>query len=323
MELAGGSRSRYTAGVVVRCDNLDQSYGARKVLFGVSLVVEAGCTGLLGPNGAGKSTLIKSLLAQLPLRPGTVRVADLDPAEAPLQVRQLVGYMPEADVYLPGMNGLELCTFCGQLAGMRRADAVGRAHEVLYYVGLGEARYREVDGYSTGMRQRLKLASALVHGPRLLLLDEPTTGLDPAGREEMLRLIDDVAHRRGIDVLLSSHILPDIESTCDQVVVLHEGRVLFAGSRDAFQQQEARRFQVRVKTGSAGLQAALEASGCRVVAHAGAGHLEVELAEGEGTDVIWRAARSRGLQVRHLAPATVSLDRAFEQAVPQGQEAGE
>jgi ABC-2 type transport system ATP-binding protein len=304
--------------VIIRCQNLDQSYGSLRVLLGVAFDVESGCTGLLGPNGAGKSTLIKTLLGQLPLRPGRVSVADLDPSADPLRVRQLVGYMPESDVYLPGQNGLELCAFCGQLSGMRRADAVSRAHEVLYFTGLGEARYREVDGYSTGMRQRLKLACALVHGPGLLLLDEPTTGLDPAGRDEMLQLIDDVAHKRSIDVLFSSHILRDIEQTCDHVVVLNEGRVLFSGSRQDFQHQESRLLHVRVKAGREKMAAGLRSLGFEVVSQEGSGHLEVVLGEGQGIDAVWKTARDLNLQIRHLAPATVSLERAFEKAVDAG-----
>ena len=301
--------------MIIRCENLDQSYGRVRALSGVSFEVDSGCTGLLGPNGAGKSTLIKSLLGQLAIPEGRLRVAGKDPAREPLLVRQAVGYMPEADVYISGSSGLELTTFCGQLAGMRRTDAVSRAHEVLNYVGMGEARYREVEGYSTGMRQRVKLASALVHGPGLLMLDEPTTGLDPAGREEMLQMIDDVAHKRGIDVLFSSHILKDIEQTCDSLVVLSEGRLVFSGSREQFQHQESRVLHVKVKSGREELASLLREAGCEVEAHAGTAHIEVRLPD-EGTpSVIWKAAHERKLQIRHLAPATVSMERAFERAM--------
>ena len=304
--------------MIIRCQSLDQSYGSHRVLFGVSFEVQPGCTGLLGPNGAGKSTLIKTLLGQLPLRPGRVAVADRDPAADPLRVRQSVGYMPESDVYLPGQNGLELCAFCGQLSGMRRADAVSKAHEVLYFVGLGESRYREVDGYSTGMRQRLKLAGSLVHGPALLFLDEPTTGLDPSGRDEMLQLIDDVAHKRSINVLFSSHILRDIEQTCDHVVVLNEGRVLFSGSRNEFQNQESRTLHVKVKEGRERMAEGLRSAGFEVISREGTGHLEVALSEDQRIEAVWKTARDLGLQIRHLAPATVSLEQAFEKAVDEG-----
>jgi ABC-2 type transport system ATP-binding protein len=305
----------HSLAVIVRCENLDQSYGKVRALSGVSCTVESGCTGLLGPNGAGKSTLIKSLLGQLSVPAGRLQVVGQDPAVVPLKVRQLVGYMPETDVYLPGSTGLELTAFCGQLSGMKRSDAVSRAHEVLHFVGVGEARYREVDGYSTGMRQRVKLGCALVHGPKLLLLDEPTTGLDPAGREEMLQLVDDVAHNRGIDVVLSSHILRDIEKTCDRLVVLHEGRVVFSGSREDFQHQEARVLHVRVKTDRDKMAESLAAAGCEVNAREGMAYLEVVLPEGKAPDLVWGVALSQGLQIRHLAPATVSMEQAFEKAV--------
>lgn len=301
--------------MIIECQNLDQSYGAKQVLTGVSLSIESGCTGLLGPNGAGKSTLIKSMLAQLKIPIGRIRVMNMDPATDPLLVRQMVGYMPEKDVYLPGMNGFELCAFCGELSGMRRNDAVGRAHEVLFYVGLGEARYREVDGYSTGMRQRLKLASALVHGPKLLILDEPTTGLDPRGREEMLELVNDVTHERGIDVLMSSHILRDIEQTSDNIVVLNEGRVLFSGARKNFQHQESRMLKVRVKEGNEKMHDALQRSGCRIVSTIGAANLEVELPEKESVDLVWKIAKQENLQIRTLIPATISLEQAFEKVL--------
>jgi ABC-2 type transport system ATP-binding protein len=286
------------------------------VLTGVSFTVTASCTGLLGPNGAGKSTLLKCLLGQRPVPPGRVQVAGNDPAVVPLRVRQKVGFMPERDVYLPGLNALELCAFCGQLSGMRRVDALARAHEVLNYVGLTEARYREVDGYSSGMRQRARMAAALVHGPELVLLDEPTTGLDPTGREEMLQLIDDMAHRRGVRVLVSSHILRDIERTCDDVVVLNQGRVLFAGSREAFQHQEAQRLQVRVKERPEALAKVLLERGCQVAEDLGT--LAVTLPPGVGPEVVWRAARDAGVQIRGLTGAVLSLDQAFERAMLEG-----
>jgi ABC-2 type transport system ATP-binding protein len=271
----------------------------------------------LGPNGAGKSTLLRCLLGQRPVPPGRLQVAGHDPALEPLKVRQRVGYMPENDVYIPGLNALELVAFCGQLSGMRRADALARAHEALAYVELGEARYREVDGYSTGMRQRVRLAQALVHGPELILLDEPTTGLDPVGRDGMLQLIDDVSHRRGIAVLFSSHILKDIERTCDDLVVMNHGRVLFTGTRQAFQHQEARTLHLRVKEGTERVAAGLRAAACQVTDQAGTGYLVLELPEGATPDLVWKVAQQTGTQVRHLAPASLSLEQAFERVLTQ------
>ena len=308
--------------MIGRSDNLDQFYGSNQILFEVSLTIEEGCTGLLGNNGAGKSTLLKTLLGQLPLKIGRVELVGADPAQHPLLVRQRIGYMPESDVYLPGLSGLDFVAYCGELSGMHRVDAVARAHEVLHFVGLGEARYREVENYSTGMRQRAKLAACLVHGPRLLMLDEPTTGMDPQGREEMLHMISDLSQNRGVSVLYSSHILPDIEQTCDRIAVLHEGRVLFSGSRDQFQKQESRRLMVRVKRDIHILAQALEQAGCQVQAHKGQAYLEVKLTEQQDAGLIWAQARQHGLQIRHLASATDSLEQAYSRVVSNGQSRG-
>jgi ABC-2 type transport system ATP-binding protein len=319
--LCSGALAATLRRVIIICESLGHSFGRLRALKGVSCEIASGCTGLLGPNGAGKSTLIKCLLGQLRPR-GRISVLDADPAVEPLRVRQRVGYMPEADVYLHGSSGLDMCAMCGQLSGMRRADAVSRAHEVLNYVGMGEARYREVDGYSTGMRQRIKLACALVHGPRILLLDEPTTGLDPSGREEMLQIVDDVAHRRGMDVLFSSHILRDIEQTCDRVVVLNEGQLIFSGSLADFQQEESSLLHVRVKDGRERMARVLIDKGCQVDSLEGAEHLAVKLPEGATPELIFRSAIDQGLQVRQLVPATLSLEQAFEKAIIGAVEGG-
>ena len=158
-----------------------------------------------------------------------MRVLGLDVAASPLEIRARIGYMPESDSHIPGMNAVSFVAYCGQLSGLPPADAMQRAHEVLYYVGLGEARYRNLETYSTGMKQRIKLAQAIVHDPDLLFLDEPTNGMDPKGRDEMLELIRDLAHNKNVNLILSSHLLPDVEFTCDHVVVVDKGAVATAG----------------------------------------------------------------------------------------------
>src|SRR5688572_11565216 len=198
-------------------------YGTHWALSDVSASFPAGAVGLLGPNGAGKSTMLKALLGLIKPDNGRISVLDLDVAVAPLDIRARVGYMPESDAQIPGMSAVAYVAYCAELSGLPAADAMQRAHEVLYYVGLGEARYRNVETYSTGMKQRIKLAQALVHDPDLLLLDEPTNGMDPKGREQMLALIRDIAHRRRgpqrgtrvgvadkISLILSSHVMPDV-----------------------------------------------------------------------------------------------------------------
>src|SRR6266850_5195772 len=192
---------------VATLERVTVTYGRSEALRDVTTTFSAGAVGLLGPNGAGKSTMIKALLGFIVPTRGRMRVLGLDVAEAPLAIRARVGYMPESDAHIPGMNAVSFVAYCGELAGLPRVDAMQRAHEVLFYVMLGDERYRNVETYSTGMKQRIKLAQALVHGPQILFLDEPTNGLDPKGRMEMLALIRDLARRKGVNVILSSHLL--------------------------------------------------------------------------------------------------------------------
>src|SRR5947209_8521188 len=241
-EAAGG------AGVVVTLDTVTVTFGTTAALTDVTASFAGGAVGLLGPNGAGKSTLLKSLLGFIKPVRGQMRVLGFDVARSPLDIRARVGYMPESDAYVPGMNAVTFVAYCGELAGLSRTDAIQRAHEVLFYVGLGEARYRNVETYSTGMKQRIKLAQALVHDPDLLFLDEPTNGMDPKGRDEMLELVRDLAHNKGVSLILSSHLLPDVEFTCDHVVVMDKGRVATAGSIEALKQPRGRVYELRVKT---------------------------------------------------------------------------
>src|SRR6478735_1726228 len=235
------------AAPTVTLESVTVAYGRQAALREVSAAFPAGAVGLLGPNGAGKSTMIKSLLGFLVPERGRLRVLGLDVAEAPLEIRARVGYMPETDGHIPGMNAVSFVAYCGELAGLPRVDAMQRAHEVLFYVGLGEARYRNVETYSTGMKQRIKLAQALVHDPDLLFLDEPTNGMDPKGREEMLELIRDIAHNKGLSLILSSHLLPDVEYTCNHVIVMDEGAIATAGPSDALKQPRGQGFELRVK----------------------------------------------------------------------------
>src|SRR6476660_6755315 len=233
---------------VVTLDNVTVTYAKNAALRDVTTAFAPGAVGLLGPNGAGKSTLIKTLLGFVKPDQGRMRVLGLDVAAAPLEIRARVGYMPESDSHIPGMNAVSFVAYCGQLSGLPPADAMQRAHEVLYYVGLGEARYRAVDTYSTGMKQRIKLAQAIVHDPDLLFLDEPTNGMDPKGRDEMLELVRDLGHNKGVSLILSSHLLPDVEFTCDHVVVMDKGQVAAQGPIQDLKGPAGRVFELRVKT---------------------------------------------------------------------------
>jgi ABC-2 type transport system ATP-binding protein len=300
---------------IIETVGLSQSYGPVQVLHDVTVQVPPGATGLLGPNGSGKSTLLRTILGLLPLRQGSAKVLGHDAASEELAIRRRIGLVPESDCLIPGMNAVEMTTYAGQLVGMTRTDAMERAHAVLYYVGLGEARYRELEGYSQGMKQRLKLAQALVHDPDLLLLDEPTNGMDPAGREKMLELIRDVSAGRGISVLLSTHLLPDVEQTCDQVVVLKEGRVVETRSVERELLDAGRIFDLRGRGDFETLAASLEAQGHH--AEKIRDGLQVTLAPGAEIEVIFAQLERMGeeVQVRHLIESSRTLQDAFIEAV--------
>jgi ABC-2 type transport system ATP-binding protein len=218
---------------VISTDALTMRYPSVTALDGLSLAIGPGVTGLVGANGAGKSTLIKILLGLLPSTSGSARVLDLDVASAGEQVRRRVGYMPEHDCLPPDVSATELVVHLGRMSGLPRTVARERAADTLRHVGLYEERYREIGGYSTGMRQRVKLAQALVHDPELVLLDEPTNGLDPAGRDEMLALISRIGTDFGISVLVTSHLLGELERVSDHVVVVDAGRLVRSTSTAA------------------------------------------------------------------------------------------
>jgi ABC-2 type transport system ATP-binding protein len=232
---------------------------------------------------------------------------------APLEVRRRIGYMPEVDCHIGGMTAAAFVAFAGELSGLPRDEAISRAHEVLYYVGLGEARYRAVDTYSTGMKQRAKLAQALVHDPDLLLLDEPTNGLDPQGREEMLGLIRDVSRRRGTSLVLCSHLLRDVEQVCDDVIVLNQGKVAARGTIAELTGSRRAIYDVRFKGDPAPVLTDLKDRGCDW-REAEDGY-RVFLADGVGPEVIFTTARECGVQVRHLRPGAETLEDVFLRAL--------
>ncbi len=207
-------------------DDLTFAYIAQPVLQEVAFTLEKSAIGLLGPNGSGKTTLLRGLLGHLRIPAGKVHVMGYDMARQSRIARTHLGWMPETGGVIPGMSGVGLVAYMGELAGMPPRDAMQRAHEVLHYVGLADERYRKCDDYSQGMKQRLKLAQALVHDPQWLFLDEPTSGLDPKGRVSILELIRDLAWNKGLGVILSTHLLADVEAVCHEILVLREGRVL-------------------------------------------------------------------------------------------------
>ena len=311
---------RTAADAVVQLDGVTVIYGRNQALKAVTARFAAGAVGLLGPNGAGKSTMLKALLGFVKPDQGRMTVLGLDVAHRPLEIRARIGYMPESDAHIPGMNAVSFVAYCGQLAGLPVVDAMQRAHEVLYYVGLGEARYRNIETYSTGMKQRIKLAQALVHDPDLLFLDEPTNGMDPKGRDEMLELIRDLGHNKNVNLILSSHLLPAVEYTCDHVVVMDKGQVATQGPIAELKGPAGRVFELRVKGNLPAFLDVLRDAGMdchstdedvmRVFVPAGAAG-----PGGRDQQAIFSLAARHGVQVRHLRPSVPTLEDVFAKAV--------
>ncbi len=298
----------------IEVKDLSFRYGKVVALDGVTARLGEGAVGLLGPNGAGKSTLLRILLGFLVPERGEGRVLDFDIRRDRAMIRRSVGYMPESDCFVAGMDAVSFTSYFGELSGMPRREAMKRAHEVLFYVGLGEARYRFLDTYSAGMKQRLKLAQALVHDPKVLFLDEPTSNLDPTGRAEVLELIRDIATNRGIQVLLSSHILDDIESLCETVVILKQGKVAAEGRMADLQSIQYSLYEVRIKGRTAPFRDDLEAAGSRVDEMED-GLIKIYMPEGSGRMDVFRAAARTGVQIRYFVKSRTSLEDLFANVV--------
>lgn len=301
---------------VAEIRSLTVRYGQFTALDSFSVDVPEGCIGLLGPNGAGKTTLLKTILGFVEAAEGGGRILGLDFRSEGRQIRQKIGLMPEQDCHVPGMSAVMFVAYAGELAGMPKEQGLRRAHEVLEYCGLGEARYRNVETYSTGMKQRIKLAQALVHGPKLLLLDEPTNGLDPQGRVEMLDLIRSISHGKGVNVIVSSHLLPDVEKTCDQVIVLMRGRLTAQGFIKDLKKIEGQPVDVELREASPAFVAAMEGRGAAVIRQSAYSYrFSVAGTPEDQAKVVLQAATDSGAQVRGFGAAERSLEDAFLEAV--------
>jgi ABC-2 type transport system ATP-binding protein len=295
--------------VLFALDNVQKRYGSLEALKGLTVDVEEGSIGLLGPNGAGKSTLIQTLLGLIELNGGSAEVLGHRVPDESRAIRRSTGYMPEDDCYLPYMTAVEYVSFNGRLSGMPKSEAFRRAHQTLHYVGLGEARYRTLDGFSTGMKQRVKLAQGLVHGPELLFLDEPTSGLDPQGRDEMLDLIGDVRDR-GVNIVLSSHLLHEVEEVCDEVLMLNEGELVHYGSIEALKGDDDQRvLEIQTREQNDLFQTILDDHGYEVDREGLKLKLRLE-AEDDARDVL-KLAVEHDVQIRHFMPGELTLEAAF------------
>ena len=299
--------------MLFQLDDVTKTYGKITALKSLSVEIPAGAVGLLGPNGAGKTTLIRTLLGLISINSGSGQILDMDIRRQRLAIRQAVGFVPEDECLFPNVVGVEFVAYAGELVGMSRKDALQRSHEVLDYVGLGEARYRPVESYSTGMKQRLKLAAAVVHDPQLLILDEPTNGMDPAGRQEMIELARDLSHGKGMSLIFSSHLLPDVEAVCDHVLVLGRGELLAQGNIQEMKQAHPRSFDVRLKGEAGPFLARLRAAGGDAKPHDDL--LLVQLRDGQTPALLWQLTADLGEQIRYLRPQRSSLEEVFLKAV--------
>jgi ABC-2 type transport system ATP-binding protein len=320
----------------IALEGVSRWYGRIQALQDITLELQPGRIGLLGPNGAGKSTLLKILLGLLPPSAGRLEVLGHclqgEQAAGRLlagfsslwsgkangnELRRTIGYMPEADALIPGLRGAEYVALAGELYGMPRKEASRRAHEVLTYLELEEARYRRLEEYSTGMKQRLKLAQALVHDPPVLLLDEPTSGLDPAGREAMLQLLLSLGREHGKSFILSTHLLGDVERVCDRVVILHQGRLLLQGTVAELRTQRQDRYRLQIQGAAAAFIEDLRLEGLQILQDNGRGELVVLVPRGWVTRAFFTLADHHQVLVRGLQRDDEGLEELFHRVLAE------
>jgi len=302
--------------LIVRIKNVSVLYGDVVALDDLSIEINGGAIGLLGPNGAGKTTFIKTILGLLTPQNGSAEVFGMDVVQNKMEIRKQIGYVPESDCYIAGMSGVNFVAYMGKLCGMPNKEAIQRAHEILQYVGMDEERYRTIETYSTGMRQKIKLAQALMHDPELLLLDEPTTGMDPKGRQEMLDLIKDISSSKNINIILSSHLLPDIEYTCQDVIVLRDGKLVITGNIQELKATHKKMYEVRIKGNGEVFLSTLKSKGVELW-RSERNLFRISLPEDIGTQEIFKIAFDNGIQIRQLIQTRYSLEDVFTKVIEE------
>ena len=304
---------------IIELDNLEVRFGDRVILRKLNGSLAGRSIGLLGPNGAGKSTLINTLLGFHQPFSGTARIFGKDIRTDAKSVRSLLGYMPENDSFIAGMTGVHFVRLMAELSGLPAEQAMERAHEAFFWVGLGEARYRNLGTYSLGMKQMAKLAQAIAHGPKLLFLDEPTNGLDPPARARMIQLIQEIRDRGDLRLILSSHLLRDVDECCDEVLILKDGRI--AASCNLEEERRANRKFLELETRGANgtFTAAIEQLGCEAAAFPN-GRMKLVMPDGVEIRQLYVLAAEQNVQIRRLNHKRDSLEDIFLKAmeVPNG-----
>jgi ABC-2 type transport system ATP-binding protein len=299
---------------IIELAGLSVRFGNRDILHNLRVALSGRTIGLLGPNGAGKSTLIQTLLGFVPLSAGSANIFGHDIRKQTRELRALVGYMPENDSFIANLTAVSFVRMMGELAGLPPDAALERAHEVLFYVGLGEARYRLLGTYSLGMKQLAKLAQAIVHGPRLLILDEPTNGLDPPARLRMIRLIKEMRQTGGMHIVVCSHLLRDVEETCEEVLILKQGRIVHYSNLEEERRANKRFVELETVGEEKDFAGALTALGCECVG-AGLGRFKMVLPADFELRDIYRLAAERDLQLRRLNYRRDTLEDIFLKAM--------
>ena len=298
---------------LIDLQGLSVRFGNREILRSLTASLRGRAIGLLGPNGAGKSTLINTLLGFYKSSAGSARVFGHDIATEIRKIRGLVGYMPENDAFISKMSAVSFVQMMGELSGLPPDVALERAHEALFYVGLAEARYRQLGTYSLGMKQLAKLAQAIVHGPKLLILDEPTNGLDPSARQRMIRMIRDIRDGREMRIVLCSHLLRDVEETCDEVLILKQGQIAHYSNLSEERQANKRFLELEIYGANGDFTEAIERLGCECAVTAN--RMKMVLANGIETRDIYRLAAERQVRIRRLNFRRDTLEDIFLKAM--------
>jgi ABC-2 type transport system ATP-binding protein len=298
---------------LVELQNLSVQFGRREILRNLTGSLRGRAIGLLGPNGAGKSTLINTLLGFYTPSAGSAQVFGYDIRSETRKIRSLVGYMPENDAFISQMSAVSFVRMMGELSGLPPSTALERAHEALFYVGLAEARYRKLGTYSLGMKQLAKLAQAIVHGPKLLILDEPTNGLDPIARQRMVRMIREIRDGNELRIILCSHLLRDVEDTCDEVMILKQGRIAHYSSLEEERRANKRFLELETYGANGDFTEAIEKLGCECAVTAN--HMKMILADGVEVRDIYRLAAARQVRIRRLNFRRDTLEDIFMKAM--------